>query len=572
MKKNLCLIFVISFLTLFLNIITFDSYSLFTKEKNISGTISVPGNNYCLNNDFDKLSDCMLIMENYSSSVNAAKTYIEDKGKADTTSIAPTITHKESQETISNDNGILSTTYHYSLGNSYTFDPETGYFHIDNYVNDHLADKYINYYTCGGTNSSFSSCTVLYQIKDYKIVEDSVNTTYIVTKAVKHKFSSVNSFDSQVGLYAAPDADGTSYFYRGNVQNNYVSYGGFIWKIIRRNGNGTIRMIYSGTTTSATGSKAQIGISKYNEERNDTTFVGYKYSKNFELKTSSAVTFNNIADNTSYYYGTGYSFDENTKQFKITGNTISGKWKDVHETVIKSYPYTCLKSSASDSCVFILKFTKYQDTYKATANYITYSSKDYNSILGNTYDSSAKKSVDGWYEENILNKKDSSGMLLSSYLSDEVFCNDRSVSGGSGYLFAPGSYFGGYQRAYNTKEATYLCSQSQDMFKVSNGNLKYPIAIITVDEVMNAGSVLRVVNNDFFLHSGSTYWTMTPGYFASNYGFALVWYVHANGYVEPNKNGIATELGIRPVVNLKSDIKIVSGNGSKDNPYVVSLS
>ena len=571
MKKSFYFVFIISFLMIIANVLSFDTYSMFTIEKNVSDSISVPGSNYCLNNGFNKLSDCMLVMENYSNSVSAAKTYIENKGSADTTSISPTISHKEIQTTISNEEGILSTSYHYSLGTSYTFDSATGYFQINDSINDHLKDEYIDYYTCGGTNSTYSSCTVLYQIKDYDVRHNDNTTSYVVTKAVKHKFSSVNSFDSQVGLYSAPDTDGTSYFYRGNVQNNYVSYGGFIWKIIRRNGNGSIRMIYSGISTDATGDDTQIGVSPFNTKTNDTTYTGYKYSQYFTLNQSQAVTFNNIADNTVYYYGSDYSFNESTKQFTLTGNKTNGRWQDVHETVIKSYPYTCLKTGPDSTCDFLLKLTKYQSTYQATANYITYSSKDYESILKNEIDSAAKKSVDAWYENNILNKKDSNEKLLSSYLSDEVFCNDRSVSGGSGYKFAPGSYFGGYNRAYDTKQPTYLCSQDSDVFKVSNGNLKYPIALITMDEVMYAGSILRVVNNDFYLHTGTTYWTMTPGYFAANYGFSLVWYVHGNGYIEPNKNSIKNELGIRPVINLKSSIIISEGDGSKNNPYVVSL-
>ena len=48
-------------------------------------------------------------------------------------------------------------------------------------------------------------------------------------------------------------------------------------------------------------------------------------------------------------------------------------------------------------------------------------------------------------------------------------------------------------------------NQEEDIFKVSNGKLKYPIALITVDEVVYAGAILQVVNNNFFLHSGKTY-------------------------------------------------------------------
>ena len=49
-------------------------------------------------------------------------------------------------------------------------------------------------------------------------------------------------------LCSAPDAYGTSYYYRGNVTNNYVKFAGFYWRIIRINGDGTVRVIYDGTS------------------------------------------------------------------------------------------------------------------------------------------------------------------------------------------------------------------------------------------------------------------------------------------------------------------------------------
>lgn len=42
------------------------------------------------------------------------------------------------------------------------------------------------------------------------------------------------------------DDYGTSYYFRGAVENNYVKFAGFYWRIIRINGDGTIRMIFDG--------------------------------------------------------------------------------------------------------------------------------------------------------------------------------------------------------------------------------------------------------------------------------------------------------------------------------------
>ena len=42
------------------------------------------------------------------------------------------------------------------------------------------------------------------------------------------------------GLFMSEDDEGESYYYRGAVKNNYVSFAGFTWRIIRRNGDGSI--------------------------------------------------------------------------------------------------------------------------------------------------------------------------------------------------------------------------------------------------------------------------------------------------------------------------------------------
>ena len=105
----------------------------------------------------------------------------------------------------------------------------------------------------------------------------------------------VSSAESENGyLCSAPDNYGTSYYYRGNVTNNYVKFAGFYWRIIRVNGDGSIRMIYAGDASvidalenkeevlkngynDANTDYTQIGISAYNNSINDNAYVGYMY-------------------------------------------------------------------------------------------------------------------------------------------------------------------------------------------------------------------------------------------------------------------------------------------------------
>ena len=83
-------------------------------------------------------------------------------------------------------------------------------------------------------------------------------------------------------LCKAKDVYGDSYYYRGNVTNNYVKFADKYWRIVRINGDGTVRVIYDGTSAHANGessSDRQIGTSAFNSSYNDNAYVGYMYGQ-----------------------------------------------------------------------------------------------------------------------------------------------------------------------------------------------------------------------------------------------------------------------------------------------------
>ena len=69
--------------------------------------------------------------------------------------------------------------------------------------------------------------------------------------------------------------DTTVYYYAGNTTNNWVKFGGFYWRIIRTNADGSIRMLYSGTSHDTT--SGYITNSAFNTTRNSPKYVGYMY-------------------------------------------------------------------------------------------------------------------------------------------------------------------------------------------------------------------------------------------------------------------------------------------------------
>ncbi len=170
-------------------------------------------------------------------------------------------------------------------------------------------------------------------------------------------------------------------------------------------------------------------------------------------------------------------------------------------------------------------------------------------------DSNIKIKIDSWYEENLKDK-------YSSYIEDLEFCNDRSITNKDDESI----YHGAYNRLLENRLPSLNCPQEEDKFTVSSGKLKYPVGLITADEVVYAGSVhYDTGSNPFYLLTGNPYWTMSPSLFVGNNTF--VWFVSDLGAI--NSGGVrATERGIRPVINLSKKVKIL-GLGTVDNPYII---
>ena len=112
-------------------------------------------------------------------------------------------------------------------------------------------------------------------------------------------FTKTSIDDETNGIYSSEDDLGTSYYFRGNVTNNYVKFANKYWRIIRINGDGSIRMIYAGTSAHANGyddssaNDMSIGTSAFNSSYNDNTYVGYMFG------TKGASTYANTHSNTT---------------------------------------------------------------------------------------------------------------------------------------------------------------------------------------------------------------------------------------------------------------------------------
>ena len=136
------------------------------------------------------------------------------------------------------------------------------------------------------------------------------------------------------GVYKTEDNLGTSYYFRGAVTNNYVQFAGYYWRIIRINGDGSIRIIYDGTSAHAnvaSSSDRQTGTSAYNSSYNQSYYVGYTYQTGAQRpSTQNSGTVSTIKGVLDNWYQTNIAnkgYDDkvvSTPGFCNDRNTASG--------------------------------------------------------------------------------------------------------------------------------------------------------------------------------------------------------------------------------------------------------
>ncbi len=115
------------------------------------------------------------------------------------------------------------------------------------------------------------------------------------TRKTRTDFNTTFTETNTGTLYKATEsiAGSTSkdvYYFAGNAKNNWVKFGGFYWRIIRTNHDGSVRLLYSGTSYNTT--SGYIGTSKFNNSYNNPMYVGYMYGTSGSLASNRTNTKN----------------------------------------------------------------------------------------------------------------------------------------------------------------------------------------------------------------------------------------------------------------------------------------
>ncbi len=99
------------------------------------------------------------------------------------------------------------------------------------------------------------------------------------------------STDTEYGVFTSTDDYGTSYYFRGNVDNNYVKFADMYWRILRINGDGTMRLMYDGTAahanTETSIDRVAIQESTFNDYGNDAKYLGYMFGGSNRTQSNS---------------------------------------------------------------------------------------------------------------------------------------------------------------------------------------------------------------------------------------------------------------------------------------------
>ena len=171
------------------------------------------------------------------------------------------------------------------------------------------------------------------------------------TKLTRTSFSSVLTTDNTKTLYTSTENGTTVYYFAGNATDNWVKFGknesnqDLYWRIIRTNSDGSVRLLYHGTSTTAT--DAYIGESAFNSSYNNIASVSYMYGslggipnarENTTNSTIKIIIDNWYKDNLNTNYGkylsttAVYCNDRSTSD-----NTIFGAYTRLETNKAPSY-------------------------------------------------------------------------------------------------------------------------------------------------------------------------------------------------------------------------------------------
>jgi len=340
-------------------------------------------------------------------------------------------------------------------------------------------------------------------------------------------FGSGSSSTNGIGLMMRDGTQDDEYpivYYRGSITNNNVIFADLCWLIVRTTETGGIKLVFNGPVVkNADGTESCANYSGV---------TGQTLNRNYEdVYARNTTTKFNSSDNSPLYVGYMYN---NTNKF-YSSSILDGVGYIEH---------------LADNSIDL-----------ETGRHIQ-----------NKYASTIKSVLDNWYKANIKGKPE------ESLLEDTVWCNDRSVISETYTIdnYATNSnkfYFSAYTRLNENATITpsLSCARDVDKFTVDavngNGDLNYPIGVLTADEINLAGHLYTGTQTTYLaLSAGATQWSLSPHSFSG--GVNHMFYLNS-GTFSSDEGGFSS-YGARPSISLKNNATISGGNGSFSEPYIIN--
>ena len=371
-------------------------------------------------------------------------------------------------------------------------------------------------------------------------------------------FSSVLTTDNTKTLYTSTENGTTVYYFAGNATDNWVKFGKQKQAICTYNGQQVRIGIYNG------GSET---INSVNPIENESECTGTNICVTTEFGPVIGVTQSECSDT----HG----------QWITAAPTYGGiEYLDIYWRIIRTNSdgsvrllYHGTSTTATDAYIGKSSF----NTTRNDPMYVGYMYGTSGSLVNNrtnATNSTIKGVIDTWYKNNLNTN-------YGKYISTTaVYCNDRSNPAGGYNTGNTSFYYGARTRLDTNKTPSYDCATAEDKFTVDtstgNGKLKYPIALMTADEVSFAGGVYGKDAETWYYYNsangsstGSNWWLLlSPGYW--NGSGAFVSTVSGSSYPGGlSIHGVSDADGVRPAVSLKSCVKTSGGNGSASAPYTI---
>jgi len=284
-------------------------------------------------------------------------------------------------------------------------------------------------------------------------------------------------------------------------------------------------------------------------------------------------------DNTkTLYTGT----EEGTTIYYFAGNATDNwvklggyYWRIIRTNADRSVRLLYHGTSTDTTEAYINSSTAFNSSHTDSmyVGYMYGTSGSLESNRANTNNSTIKEVIDSWYASNMTS--------YAKYLSETaIYCSDREVGEGTYTATGLKFYYAPYTRIDTNKAATYGCTATEDKFTVDsaagNGKLTYPIALMTVDELVFAGGAYREESALTWYYYNSvkgsstgkiSWWLMSPYDWGASSGVFRTYGSDSPGYLYARR--VDDTLGVRPVISIKGNNLWKSGDGTASSPYEI---